>query len=100
MATIKTYRWSFVGETAMNSKLTLNSPTLRLSRVDYDAESYIANLNLVAWETGSALKHGFVVAFPMGLSDDSQNESLSTAELAAVVQAVYTGATQTYPVLP
>lgn len=91
------YRWAISGSgVTMSETITLNNPAFRVDFVNYDCESKIADIGLVCWEPGSAIRSSVVKQYEVS----SVEESLGRESVIAVVNAFYTASTITYSGTP
>lgn len=86
---LKDERWVIQGE-AVFADLTLLNPTLRVKSVLYNAETMIADIEVLAIENGGKFEHSRTFNYQLQGTD----ESLSAATIQLFMDSVFVGASR------
>jgi hypothetical protein len=84
---LKDYRWTIEGESTF-ADLTLNNITMRVRSVNYNAETRVAQIEVLAREGEGKFEHSRTFSYELGGDD----ESLSAENVQAFIDAVFSGA--------
>lgn len=86
---LKDERWVIQGE-AVFADLTLLNPTLRVRTVLYNAETRVADIEVLASENGGMYEHSRMFTYAL----QGEDESLSAANIQLFMDAIFVGASR------
>ena len=86
---LKDERWIIQGE-AVFADITLLNPTLRVKTVLYNAETMIADIEVIAVENNGKFEHSRTFAYQLQGAD----ESLSAATIEEFMNLTFVGASR------
>jgi hypothetical protein len=84
---LKDYRWTIEGESTF-ADLTLNNIVMRVRSVNYNAETRVAQVEVLAREGDGKFEHSRNFSYEL----QGDDESLSSANVQAFIDAVFDNA--------
>ena len=87
---LKDYRWTIEGESTF-ADLTLNNITMRVRSVNYNAETRVAQIEVLAREGDGKFEHSRTFAYEL----QGDDESLSASNIQTFMDAMFSNAVRT-----
>lgn len=84
---LKDYRWTIDGESTF-ADLTLNDITVRVRAVNYNAETRVADVEVLAREGEGKFEHSRTFSYTL----EGDDESLSAKNVQTFIDAVFSNA--------